>query len=319
MDELSLLLKSEYGISATSILPATGGFSTKAAYRVTGADGIEYFLKAYDKSLPTTRFWVDRIDTYMPVLNRLSDLPALRGRVLMPIPSLRDNSYKVEVGDDVYVLFIFIRGKMPGIDAMTYDQTKELAEILASLHDTGDANLLETPGLEEDISLPFCEQLAQYLSRKQHDALYDLVHPHAEMLLAAIQETLRLRDTVRVGYSPLVLCHGDAHGNNVIQGERLVLADWETLHCAPPEADLFIHTWHPHGEVLLEAYSAARQGYRINHELLHFYTLRRRIEDVWVDIQRLTEETPDSAEREELLGWLSIGIEEIQKVYSAGG
>ncbi|MCL2409233.1 MAG: aminoglycoside phosphotransferase family protein [Oscillospiraceae bacterium] len=320
MDDLSLLLKLEYGIAVKSILPVEGGFSTKAAYHVTGVNGAEYFLKLYDKSQPTTRFWVDRIDTYMPVLNWLSARPSLHGRILTPVSSLQDNAYRAEAGNDVYVLFIFVRGRMPGIGGMTYEQTKELAEILAVLHEV-DKIPFETPGLEEDISLPFCEQLEQYLSKtnRQHDALYNLVHPHTEMLLAAIRETLRLRDTVRTGYSPLVLCHGDAHGNNVIQGERLVLVDWETLHRAPTEADLFIHAWHPHGETLLETYSAARRGYRINRELLRFYTLRRRIEDVWVDIQRLIEENPDDAERVDLLDWLSIGIEEIRKIYSTGG
>jgi thiamine kinase-like enzyme len=111
-----------------------------------------------------------------------------------------------------------------------------------------------------------------------------------------------------------VLCHGDAHGNNVIQGERLVLVDWEDLRLAPPEADLFIHAWHPHGDVLLKSYSAACHGYQINHELLFFYVLRRRIEDVWVDIQRLTEESPDEVETEKLLGWTRLGIEEVHKL-----
>jgi spectinomycin phosphotransferase len=137
-----------------------------------------------------------------------------------------------------------------------------------------------------------------------------LSSPHADLLVKAIHETLRLRDTVRLRYSPLVLCHGDAHGNNVIQGERLVLADWEGLHLAPAEADLFIYAWHPHGDMLLEAYEAARRGYRINHDLLNFYVRRRRI-DVWVDIQRLTEESPDEAETAKLLDWTRRGFEEI--------
>jgi len=69
MDELSALLKTEYGITVKTISPAVGGFSTKAAYRVAGADGIDYFVKVYDKSLPTTRFLIERIDVYMPALD----------------------------------------------------------------------------------------------------------------------------------------------------------------------------------------------------------------------------------------------------------
>jgi len=316
MDELLNLLNSEYGIVSNSIFPVSGGFSAKAAYRVAGADGAEYFLKVYDKSLPTTRPFVERINIYMPVLDWLSASSTLRGRVLMPVPA-RGGAYKAETDSDVYVLFIYVRGETPGVQGMTRTQTIELAEILVLLHVAGEAVPLEMPGLAENISLPFCEQLTRYLNKSdtEHDALFDIISPHAGLLLAAIRESLHLRDTVRLGYSPLVLCHGDAHGNNVIQAERLVLADWEDLRLAPAEADLFIYAWHPHGELLLESYVAARGGYRINHELLYFYVLRRRIEDVWYNVQRLTEENPDETETAKLLDYTRRGLEEIQALY----
>ena len=90
MDELSLFLKSEYGITSNAISFAKGGFSTKAAYRAVDANGIEYFVKVYDKFLPTTGYSVDRIEMYMPVLYWLSASSALQGRILTPIPSLTD-------------------------------------------------------------------------------------------------------------------------------------------------------------------------------------------------------------------------------------
>ena len=64
----------------------------------------------------------------------------------------------------------------------------------------------------------------------------------------------------------------------------------------------------------METYTTARQGYQINKELLYFYTLRRRVEDVAVDIQRLTEESPNEAESEELLNWIKIGVDKIQEL-----
>ena len=317
MDQASRLLKSEYGIISDSIFPVTGGFSTKAAYRVADLDGIHYFVKVYDKSLPTTRFFVERIDTYMPVLDWLSTSPALCGRILTPIPA-QTGAYKVEANADVYVVFLYIWGEVPDIQRMTRAQTVELAEILAHLHDIDKAAIpFETPDLAEDISLPFCDQLMGYLSERdaKYDVLDPLVSPHGNMLRTAIRETLYLRDATRLEYSPLVLCHGDAHGNNVIQSKRLVLADWEGLRLAPAEADLFIHAWHPHGDTLLEAYAAARNKYRINHELLRFYTLRRRIEDIWVDIQRLSQESPDESETARLMGWIRQGVEEVQALF----
>ena len=318
MDKLSVFLKSEYGIISNSIFPAMGGFSAKKAYHVVGADSTEYFVKVYDKSRPTTHFFVERIDMYMPVLDWLSASLALRGRILTPVLSQK-GLYKAETDSEIYVVFLYISGEVPGIQGMTRSQTEELAEILALLHDISETVPFETPGLSEDISLPFCNQLSQYLSRTdtRHDAVFNLVFQYADMLIAAINEILRLRDTIRIGYFPLVLCHGDAHGNNIIQSEHLVLADWEDLRWAPAEADLFIYAWHPHGNALLKAYSDARRGYRINHELLYFYVLRRRIEDVWVDIQCLTEESPDEAETIKLLDWIQQGIQEVQTLMNS--
>jgi len=315
MNDFIFLLTSEYGIIPTSITPVRGGFSAKA-YRVTDRDGIVYSLKAYDKSLPTVRPFVERNDHYMPVLGWLSASPALGGRVLTPV-STRNGAYQVQAGDDVLAVFLYVTGELPRVEGMTRAQTVELGEILAALHDTGASIPFDTPGLAEDISLSFCEQFIQFLDvmDAKNGALDDLLAPHAELLRAACREALRLRDTLQLSYTPLVLCHGDAHGNNVIQSDRLALADWEDLRWAPAEADLFIHAWHAHGDALLEGYCAARRGYRINRELLDFYTLRRRIEDVWVDIERLIKETSDESEVMKFFGWISQGIEEVRAVY----
>lgn len=315
MNDLSLFLKSEYGIITDSIFPAKGGFSAKAAYRIVGADGIEYFVKVYDKRLPTTRFFVERIDLYMPVLDWLSASPILSGRILTPVKSL-NGTYKAETDNDVYALFLFVGGYAPGIQGMTKKQTAELSETLARLHDIGGSIPFETPGLSEDISLSFCRRLIDCLSKAdiKDDQLASIVSPYADMLVAASREALRLCDTIRTGYSPIVLCHGDAHGNNVIQSKQLVLADWEDLRRAPAEADLFICCMHRHSDTFLEAYAAARRGYRIDKELLCFYTLRRRIEDVWVDIQRLTEESPDETGRAGLLDGITQGIQQVKSL-----
>ena len=64
----------------------------------------------------------------------------------------------------------------------------------------------------------------------------------------------------------------------------------------------------------MEAYTAARRGYCINKELLDFYVLRRRIEDVWVDIQRLIEESPGEAEILKLLNCVQQGIEDVRAI-----
>ncbi|MCL2548752.1 MAG: phosphotransferase, partial [Symbiobacteriaceae bacterium] len=228
---------------------------------------------------------------------------------LTPVRAL-DGSYKVEMESETYVVFRFVEGTVPGIEGMSQEQTIELAEILALLHESTVESTDKYPGLNEDISLPFCLRLQEYLQQPHPGAteLSDVVLPHTQTLQQAIETALLLRDRHRTDCDKLVFCHGDAHGNNVIQSDRLVLVDWEDLRLAPVEADLFIYAWHPFGNVLLQAYSHAHKGYQVNSELLHFYVLRRRLEDLWVDIQRFTEESPSQEEKTTLLRWIEIGL-----------
>ena len=319
LKETSLFLKQKYGIITDAIYPVKGGWSTKAAYRAVSADGVEYFVKIYDKHLPTTRIITERIDLYMPVLDWLSATQGLRGRILTPVATI-DGAYKAETENDVYAIFLYINGETVGINNMTKKQTIELAETLALLHNSTVDVPVDVSGLSEDISLSFCERLISLLNSPDKitdikiDKLVTLITSNSETLKKAALDALHLRDSLRIGYLPLVLCHGDAHGNNVIQGNRLVLADWDDLRLAPPEADLFIYHWHNYGNLLLDSYCAARQGYEINKELLYLYHLRRRIEDLWVDIERLTEELPSETEISEMLGWISESICHLQKM-----
>ena len=99
--------------------------------------------------------------------------------------------------------------------------------------------------------------------------------------------------------------------------DKLVLADWDDLRWAPVEADLFIYTWHnKFKDVFLNAYCNKRNGYFINRELLNFYRLRRHIEDMWVDIERITEESPGDKIISELMGWIPESIGCIQVLYN---
>jgi len=308
------VLKEHFGVAPTNVCEVVGGFSAKA-YRVD-ADRA-YFLKVYDRSLPTMRPFIERIDAYMPALGWLSTTPALRGRVAHPIPALNE-TYKVETPDHVFLLFAHIQGETPGEKGLTLRQTEELAEILAILHDTSKHIPFDTPGLSEDISLPFCEKLERYLANAdlEASALARLVCPHAATLRAAIAETVRLRDTVRLHAAPLVLCHADAHSYNVMHGNRLVLVDWEDLRWAPAEADLFMHALSPHWAAFWQAYSAIRSDFRLDAGLMRFNLIRRRLDDIGLDIERITQEDPTEAETTKMLGWIALSISEAREILS---
>jgi aminoglycoside phosphotransferase (APT) family kinase protein len=115
-----------------------------------------------------------------------------------------------------------------------------------------------------------------------------------------------LRRTVRRLPGPLVLCHTDLHGGNVLVDDEghLCLLDWDDAKMAPPEHDLWSGLGAP-GEDrpgadfggFLDAYRRAGGAAPLHLEHFAFYLLRRHVEDMAVGLRRLLDW--DADEREE--------------------
>lgn len=309
------LLANRFGIMPKDVYEVKGGWSAKA-YRVD-AGRYNYFLKVYDKSQPSIQPWVNRIDAYISILGWLSKTQELRGLIAEPIPSL-NGDYKVETTDHAFLLFTYVQGDTPGERGLSRSQVAELAKILARLHVFGESIPCDTRGLFEDVSLSFCDNLERYMAeaRDQDDPLSRLVSPKADMIRSAIAETVRLRDTARLNAQSLVLCHTDAHYNNVIQSDCLVLVDWEDLRLAPAEADLFMYAFNPHWPAFWHAYSAIRSDFHIDAGLLRFYLIRRRLDDIWYYVSRILFDEPNEDEVSRICGRLRSAFSETQRLLS---
>ncbi|MCL2774718.1 MAG: aminoglycoside phosphotransferase family protein [Oscillospiraceae bacterium] len=306
------LLSDYFDISPNDVREIKGGWSAKA-YRVESANNM-YFLKAYDKSLMSVQPWINRIGDYIPVLGWLSETPELRGRIVKPVKSL-NGDYKIEMQNHVFLLFDYVTGDTPGKNGLTCRQLAELAEILALLHCFDEHAPCDTSGLHEDISLDFCIKLERYLSAaEERDELSRLVFKEADILHSAIDKTIWLRDTVRLNAQPIVLCHADAHKYNVIQSRRLVLADWEDLRLAPAESDLFMYALDPNWNEFLNAYKSIRHDFHINIDLLNFYLIRRRLDDIWADISRILYDNPSKDETLHCYELLKVSFSETRQL-----
>lgn len=87
-----------------------------------------------------------------------------------------------------------------------------------------------------------------------------------------------------------------------MQASHLMLIDWEGLKLAPPEADLFSFTrnfffdyaW----EDFMSTYREIRPNYRENSDAMHFYRLRRRLEDISAFTENLLYDNLIEKERE---------------------
>lgn len=307
------LLANCFGILPKDVHEVKGGWSAKA-YRVD-AGNFTYFLKVYDKTQPSVQPWIKRIDAYISVLGWLCKTKELRGFIAEPIPSLNGN-YKVETADHVFLLFTFVKGDTPGERGMSPAQIAELAYILAQLHSFGESIPCDISGLHEDVSLSLCYKLEHFISEAQnHDTLSQLICPNANMISSVIAETLRLRDTARLPAKSLVLCHTDAHHNNVIQGDRLVLVDWEDLRLAPAEADLFMYALNPEWPTFWQSYSAFRRDFQMDTALMRFYILKRRLEDIWYYMSRVLLDKPSEVEASRIYGRLRSIFSETQRLF----
>jgi thiamine kinase-like enzyme len=111
---------------------------------------------------------------------------------------------------------------------------------------------------------------------------------------------------VRALPGPLVLCHTDAGGENLlIDGDAIAVLDWDDVVVAPPEHDL-------QGaldvglERVLTAYAAAGGALPLHLDHFAFYLLRRYLGDMTVRFLRLLHEQTSEAEDEQLVGGMAM-------------
>ena len=309
MEDLRGALRA-YGLEQAGAERIAGGLSA-AAYAVRDGRG-RYFLKAYDRRDAQTRQWTERIALYMPVLARLAASDALRGRIVRPVPA-RDGAYSVQDGERVYILFDFVPGRAAGFGPMTRAQTLELAETMALLH--GQAVPPEARRLEADGSLTFCDALEGWLADGFTALPADaaaVLRPCREPLLEKTGRTRALAPAVERSGARKVLCHTDAHGMNLIQGERLVLVDWEGLALAPAEADLFMFAARESWPLFLARYRAVRPDAQVSAERLAFYACRRKLEDVAAFLERVVQPGLPGAERAQALAYLAAECRDLE-------
>ena len=276
------MLYTEYGIQVRSLQQIPAGWSA-SAWKVHSDCG-DYFLKVYDKHKPSTKNWVARIDSYMPVVLWLHEHTKLQKKMIAPVLA-RDKTFKKEDSSFLYMVFPFIEGSTICSQKLKLQQIREIAQILSELHFYGAEIPVSVNDLLETFDISFCSTLANRLGII-HTSIYlqKVLKPYITTLTQAaevLQNLALLLQNTKMRYA---LCHTDIHGWNLIQSENLILIDWEGLKLAPVEADLFSFTetfffgyaW----EEFMTIYRTAHKDYQINTDIMHFYRLRRRLEDI---------------------------------------
>ncbi len=278
------MLKNHYSLADVSLFETQGGWSA-LAYQVT-CEAKDYFLKMYDKHKHTSQSWIRRIDLYMPMLLWLEGNTVLRGKI--PSTVLTANgTYRCEDEDFIYLLFHHIDGETLCEKELDKSQIRQLAEIIAELHQVDDTQSIPPMHISENFDVSFCDNLKNDLLRGNASCPVDLsdrLGLWAELLLVKIKELNELAAYLRTCSLKFVLCHTDIHGWNIMQSSQLKLIDWEGIEMAPPEADLFSFSrnfsYDYAREEFMDTYGRIRPNYRENPVAMQFYRLRRRLEDI---------------------------------------
>jgi len=280
--ELRAVLLNEYGISASYVSPLSGGLAA-LAFRVDSFHGV-YFLKVYEKRKNITASLLGKSDLSMGVSSWLSSNTELRGKINAPLLTKQGN-IRVDTEDYAYFLFSFIDGITPQTTPLTTSQQVEIAEIVGVLHQYGDNLPFDFSDVRETYEIP-CSELMK-LPSNSSDSL--CIYRHYDMLMRALDLAHSMAESVRSMDLPLVLCHTDIHGWNLLQSDRLILIDWESIKLAPAEADLYTFwgdwywgdsNWGSYWDIFLPVYQRYRPNYATNENVLKFYQIRRHIEDI---------------------------------------
>ncbi len=311
MDKMMRILKAQYGIDGAAIEAIHGGLSAMN-YKVT-TEGRPLFLKVYDKQKAQTHQWTENIERYMPILIWLNENTELLGRIVRPIKTVAGD-FCFDDAENVVLLFDFIEGEPVG-EALTHLQLSEAAEILACLHGSTSAIPFIGEEMREGFSVPFCGAMEAFIARDFAASPEDvkaILQPCLPRLLAMSGEVKALAEQAKRKNVQMVLCHTDAHGYNLMQGQRLMLVDWEGIKLAPAEADLLMFTKPEYWDVFMAKYRKLRPDFCLDQDILSFYVLRRKIEDIWEFVEGIVQNNLSAEERARDLGHLSRCCETLE-------
>ena len=315
MNKIKNILKTQFDIVCTEITQINIGLSAASNYKVQ-TDDKAFFLKIYDKNKAQFSLWTENINYYMPVLIWLNENTDLQGKIVNPLKT-NTGGYRFDDEENVYLLFDFIDGETPATNSLSRSQIIEAAEIMACLHSYGGEIPIDTEKIKEDFSVPFCFALENYIAndyKKSPDDVKILLQPYLKNLMLKNNELKFLADIVKQKNVKMSLCHTDAHYKNFMQNKRLILVDWEGMKLAPVESDLFMFTQRQYWDIFIGHYNKLRPEFVLDNEMLAFYILRRKIEDIWAFIEELLYDKLSDEQRKRNLAHLLNGCKRLDEL-----
>lgn len=284
---------------------------TSAAYAVSCVGGERRFLKLW----PGSRQGLSqraRLETVLPLTRELFERGLVPG-VVAPLPAL-SGALLNPFDEFGLALFPYVEGSPLPMDCAAWPPglLEQAARAFVRLHQATGAVRSPLPsqpafgmGFAADLRAGL-DALSQITERDRPGLLRlrDLLLPRRAQLLGWLGEVEGLRDEAQRSAGPLVLCHTDLGGNNVLLDESggLLILDWDEMLLAPAEHDLHEYRG-PCFEHVLSCYYGLG-GVRPLRALQFAYYLKRRyLADLTDWLVRIREEnTREDQDASDLAG-----------------
>ncbi len=302
-DHLAVVCR-RFGVSTVQQpIPLRGGY-VAYVHRIVSIDGAVYFSKTYDALRPVTAMIMPTLECISTATQWLADQPGLQQRLVAPYTSMHG---QVLVRDERFttLLFAYVEGVTPRETPLTDSQLAHLVDTVARIHsiDVDTAALAAVP--RERFAPVWIDDIVPAIGRiaLSSHVLYPLLCERIESLSAAFYDFRALACILAEIDHPMVLCHTDIHGYNVVinTDDVPVLIDWEGMMIAPAEHDLMFWIADERWQQISERYRLHHPLHEIDAQRLRYYQGRRLFEDLIQDIQRIEGETLEDGVRMALL------------------
>jgi len=292
-----------------TVMPLQPGFVAHA-HRIQTATH-DVMVKTYDRTRAITARMLEYAPFYLSMTAQLAQHAVLHGRIAPPL-ARADATFLYD--DDIHVsaVFAYVHGVTPRNTPLTTAQLCDMAHTMAHVH-----------RLSATMSLPASARIETFVPRwdtrwyRMLTSEWQQLPPELQSLLDDARPSLvtlfqRMRQVsvyLRAHPLPMVLCHSDIHGWNVIvQGAQTCLIDFEGLVLAPAEQDLFCWYGDTAWPAIFATYQQVVGGHVLNPQALYFYQVKRYLEDIYEWVAELCDAHLDATLRREYTSALQANL-----------
>lgn len=275
-------LNTDYALAVETLTPLTLGADLQAALFKADAQDKSYFVKLKQGSAQTLGVQIVEMLAEVGIKHVIAPIRTPKGQTTLSF----DNH--------TLIVYPFIEGNDGFSEPLSDEQWVSLGKVLRQVHAMTIAKSLKEQLRQENFSGQWRESVTSLLSQLDiltgSDAasltMLNFLKRNQETILRIVDKAKLLAQKLQTQSHPLVLCHSDIHGGNVLLDDEgsFYIVDWDEPMMAPKERDLMFigagvaNVWNePYEQALFY------KGYGetdINTDLITYYRNERIVVDI---------------------------------------